>query len=226
MPTSDILICIPKTADADAACSVLDSLLREPLEAKGAKYKGTGLGTYGNGQAIIVPATPFANIAIEAAKAIGHAPIVTLTFEVPDFELFEAEIKRLVSDAGFAGTYYLAQWTHPDVVEDDGASDWKSIEIYYDIADIPAGYDHPLDFRNEAMELVESALMEANAGEWSGAESGMGEVNFGFDVTEFDRAEAIVRSAVKGTVYDKIREITRFDTATLPPEERAAFGLE
>lgn len=226
MPKHDIMICIPRHEEAESQCAALDALLRVSLETKGATHKGIGLGTYGDGQATRVPATPFAEVVMDAARAIGHEPVVTLTFEVPEYELFETEIKRLISEAGFAGTYHLARWTHEDVSEEDSVSDWKSIEIYYDIADIPAGYDHPLDYRNEAMELIESALTEADAGEWSGAESGIGEVNFGFDVAEFDRAETIVRSAVKGTVYDKIREITRFDTAALSPEERAAFGLQ
>ncbi len=106
----------------------------------------------------------------------------------------------------------------------DGDDRWKSIEIYYDVADIPDGYAHPLDFRNEAMELIETALANADAGEWQGAESGANletgepEVNFGFDVEDFERAEKIVRASVKGTPFDCIREIARFDSeADLPP---------
>jgi hypothetical protein len=38
----------------------------------------------------------------------------------------------------------------------------------------------------------------------------MGEVNFGFEVEDFERSERIVRAAVKGTPYECIREITRF----------------
>ena len=58
----------------------------------------------------------------------------------------------------------------------------KSIEIYYDIADIPDLTDRgpfsgeALSFRNQAMEHIENALMEANAGEWAGAEIGRHEV--------------------------------------------------
>lgn len=97
----------------------------------------------------------------------------------------------------------------------------KSIEIYYDIANIP-GMDikdvdpgAALDFRNAAMELIETALEAEEAGEWEGAEIGMGEVNFGFTVEDFDRAEAIVRKAVEGTPYAGIRNIerTEFDPA-------------
>ncbi|MDA5093231.1 hypothetical protein O2N63_03945 [Aliiroseovarius sp. KMU-50] len=39
----------------------------------------------------------------------------------------------------------------------------------------------------------------------------MGEVNFGFSVHDFDKAEGIVRNAVKGTDFEGIREITRFE---------------
>ena len=96
---------------------------------------------------------------------------------------------------------------------------WKSIEVYYDIDRIPVTFEGPLDFRNGAMEMIEAALTKAEAGEWSGAEIGMGEVNFGFAVTDFDRAEQIVRASVKGTVFDCIREIARFDSKRdLPPD--------
>ncbi|PIE07672.1 MAG: hypothetical protein CSA74_05945 [Rhodobacterales bacterium] len=104
---------------------------------------------------------------------------------------------------------------------------YKSIEIYYDIGKIPGiaatdektGFPRPeeiglaLDFRNNAMELIEEALMEAGAGEWEGAEIGMGEVNFGFTVDDFERAEAIVRKAVEGTEFAGIREIARTESA-------------
>lgn len=101
----------------------------------------------------------------------------------------------------------------------------KTIEIYYDIADIPGGSKRSLfcsaalDFRNAAMEHIERALTEAGAGEWSGAEIGGGEVNFGFDVEDFDRAEAVIRDAVKGTRFDCIREIER---NTFTEEDMAA----
>ena len=64
-----------------------------------------------------------------------------------------------------------------------------------------------------AMELVETALDQAEAGEWAGAEIGMGEVNFGFEVEDFDLAENIVRNTVKGTPFESIREITRYSDA-------------
>lgn len=92
----------------------------------------------------------------------------------------------------------------------------RSIEIYYDIANIPGvDVDAPdalntaLDFRNDAMHLIEAALEKDGLGEWEGAEIGMGEVNFGFEVTNFEAAETTVRAVVKDTPYACIREITR-----------------
>ena len=37
----------------------------------------------------------------------------------------------------------------------------------------------------------------------------MGKVNFGFDVPDFDQAEAIIRAAIKGTPYENVREFDR-----------------
>lgn len=91
----------------------------------------------------------------------------------------------------------------------------KSIEIYYDISEIPDILDRndfsseALNFRNEAMEHVENALLADNLGEWVGAEIGAGEVNFGFEVEDFDLAEAAVYRAVNGTRFANIREIVR-----------------
>ncbi|WP_095589821.1 hypothetical protein [Actibacterium ureilyticum] len=91
----------------------------------------------------------------------------------------------------------------------------KTIEIYYDIADIPGLSDRSdfsaqaLDFRNAAMDHIEAALIAADAGDWQGAEIGAGEVNFGFSVDDFDQAEAVVRQAVAGTRFENIREIVR-----------------
>lgn len=94
---------------------------------------------------------------------------------------------------------------------------YKSIEVYYDISDIP-GCDgtNPMDpnalpFRNEAMNLIGTALQRAGLGRSEGAEIGMGEVNLGFEVTDCDAAEAAVRAAVAGTPYEGIREIERFE---------------
>ena len=104
---------------------------------------------------------------------------------------------------------------------EDPANDapYRSVEIYYNVADIPAGYEHYLEFRNEAMELIERALADADAGEWAGAESGANfdtgepEVNFGFEVEDFDHAEKIIRATVANTPFERIREITRYDSA-------------
>jgi hypothetical protein len=108
---------------------------------------------------------------------------------------------------------------------------FKSIEIYYDIDRIPAiagdvagrsvrvgdSTDAALAFRNDAIELIEDALLAAKAGEWEGAKIGTGEVNFGFAVDDFDEAEAIVRNTVAGTRFENFREIVRneFDLADL-----------
>ena len=92
-----------------------------------------------------------------------------------------------------------------------------AIEIYYDVARIPGIEDRSdfsleaLAFRNAAMDHVEAAMMAEGAGEWEGAEIGSGEVNFGFAVESFEKAERVVRKAVAGTPYDCIREIARID---------------
>jgi len=60
------------------------------------------------------------------------------------------------------------------------------------------------------MDFIEDALLKAiPQAEWVGAEIGMGKVNFGFDVPDFDRAEAIIRAAIKGTPYENVREFDR-----------------
>lgn len=137
------------------------------------------------------------------ADADGNSYAI-VTLSVDEFEPAETRITELL--AGFAFKFERSEFE----ARDEGAP-YKSIEVYYDIADIPSGYDHYLDFRNEAMELIENALDAAGAGEWSGAESGMGEVNFGFEVEDVERAEKIVRATVKGTPFDCIREITRYE---------------
>lgn len=100
----------------------------------------------------------------------------------------------------------------------------KSIEIYYDVARIPraAGGDMlaALEFRNDALELIDAALEDAGAGEWEGArigadpKTGAQQVHFAFAVDDFETAEAIVRAAVAGTPYASIREIVRSETDT------------
>lgn len=95
---------------------------------------------------------------------------------------------------------------------------YKAIEIFYDIESIP-GIDpnkisptDALDFRNEAMELIEAALLESGLGNWVGAEIGMDEVNFGFEVDDFEEAENLVRKSVAGTKFENIREISQFES--------------
>ena len=103
----------------------------------------------------------------------------------------------------------------------------KSIEIYYDVADMPDKYlRKPLNFRNAAMERIEKALVEAGLGEWEGAEVGPCEVNFGFSVVDFDSAEVAVRKAVAGTEFEGIREIRRqeIDMDALLAQQEAAIS--
>ena len=107
---------------------------------------------------------------------------------------------------------------------------YKSIEIYYDVATIPGISDRDewsneaLAFRNRAMEFVEDAISGAGVGEWAGAEIGSGEVNFGFDVDDFDRAEAVVREAVAGTEFEGIREIQRREISEEEMEQMMQEG--
>lgn len=103
---------------------------------------------------------------------------------------------------------------------------FRSIEIYYDIDMIPdlsgvvprpglPRWDEArraLDFRGDAIELIEEALIAAGLGEWEDAGIGRGEVRLGFAVDDFDAAEAIVRAAVEGTRFEGIREISRLET--------------
>lgn len=100
---------------------------------------------------------------------------------------------------------------------------FRSIEIYYDIDTIPGlcaavakpgaprwdDTDRALAFRSDAIEVIEDALVDAEAGEWEGAGIDRNAVNFGFAVDDFDAAEAIVRKAVAGTRFENFREIVR-----------------
>lgn len=136
--------------------------------------------------------------------------VSTTAFAVTDFDAAERAMRDWLKGTEFEGAYGTYHWFEARDEAPDTAP-YKSIEVYYDTDKIPAEYFDPLDFRNEAMELIESALTEAEAGEWAGAESGSGEVNFGFEVPDFDRAEKIVRAAVENTPFSGIREITRFE---------------
>ncbi len=132
---------------------------------------------------------------------------VAVAFDIKDHMVAESLTWDVIHKLGAADRCTTYLWQEEGTT--DVGDDYKSIEIYYDIDKIPANFSNPLDFRNAAMELVENALMNADAGEWEGAEIGMGEVNFGFEVEDFDRAETIVLNAVKGTPFEGIREITR-----------------
>lgn len=143
---------------------------------------------------------------------VNYVAVVIAKFEVDDFDIAESAIMDWVAATEFEGQVR----THQSLIdrgENDGDAPYKSIEIYYDINAIPKGGPDPLDFRNRAMVIIEAALEKADAGEWAGAESGTNEVNFGFEVDDFETAEKIVRDAVKGTPYDCIREITRYDSS-------------
>jgi len=90
---------------------------------------------------------------------------------------------------------------------------YKSIEIYYDIENIPGIDDRgpfsgqALEFRNRAMDFIDNALERANAGTWEGAEIGHDEINFGFEVDDFETAQDVIREAVAGTEFEGFREM-------------------
>lgn len=173
---------------------------------------GTDDGRAGN--FTIVGADPMAEQIVrqmldQADGALG-AYGVAAVFECDDLMVAEYVAHDAAIKAGHADTYVIhcgADAAADVSVEDSGP--YQSIEIYYDVDDIPQD-QNPIDFREAACAVIESALMDAGAGEWAGAESGSGEVNFGFEVTDFERAEKIVRAAVKGTPFEGIREITRY----------------
>ncbi|MEL7460893.1 MAG: hypothetical protein AAFX45_08235 [Pseudomonadota bacterium] len=135
---------------------------------------------------------------------------VAAVFECDDLMIAEYIVHDTAIKAGHADAYvvHCAPDTASDAPMSSGAP-YKSIEIYYDVDDIPGDQD-PIEFREAACAVIEGALMDADAGEWAGSESGAGEVNFGFEVSDFERAEKIVRAAVQGTPYAAIREITRY----------------
>lgn len=143
-----------------------------------------------------------------AGGALG-AYGVAAVFECDDLMIAEYVVHDTAIKAGHGDTYVLHCEANPAIAPAQGDGPYQSIEIYYDVADIPED-QNPIDFREAACSVIESALMDAGAGEWAGAESGSGEVNFGFEVDDFERAEKIVRAAVKGTPFEGIREITRY----------------
>ena len=146
----------------------------------------------------------------------NYGLVATTVFAVHDFDQAEDFVQTITAGTEFEDAYRINRWFE-DREEVNETAPNKSIEVYYNVADIPDEYSDVLNFRNAAMELIENALTAAGAGEWSGAESGTNyktgkpEVNFGFEVPDFENAEAIVRETVKGTAFDCIREITRYE---------------
>ena len=132
-----------------------------------------------------------------------------VSFEVKDPVAACALIEQVTQGTAEHGRYAVYVMDDLDAQEAPIAC----LEIFYDQSAIPDGFNHPLDFRNAAMAVIETALTEADAGTWSFAESGanartgMLEVNFGFDVADAERAEKIIRAAVRGTPYACIRDI-------------------
>ena len=147
-----------------------------------------------------------------AGDAMPGSYGVAAVFEITDPLVAESLSWDVAFKMGLAERFTVYHWKEEEIAKPSG--DYKTIEIYYDIDKIPEAFPDALDFRNAAMELVENALADAEAGEWEGAEIGMGEVNFGFEVEDFDLAENIVRNAVKGTPFEGIREITRYSDAS------------
>lgn len=208
MPSGRIFVCIPQRAPGAA-----EKLVPKVRDTIGAMIEAAGVGRFS--KVVRVAARfgsdddPVRDFAVVGEGGTAHpeaAPAVAVVYDISDALIAESLVWDIAWKSGLQDdiVYHFEPGAGPAEVERT-----NHIEIYYDIASIPAGFPHPLDFRNAAMELIERALTDAGAGEWDGAEIGMGEVNFGFEVEGFDRAEAIVRAAVKGTPFDCIREIDR-----------------
>ena len=107
---------------------------------------------------------------------------------------------------------------------------YKSIEIYYDIDSIPGIQDRgpfsgqALEFRNRAMDFIDNALEAANAGTWEGAEIGTNEINFGFEVDDFEQAQNVIREAVAGTEFEGFREMRCREMSEEDMAEAAAIA--
>lgn len=135
----------------------------------------------------------------------------TTEFVVKEYIIAEGVLYHLAARTDLDGMFETKKVVENGEGPDFGPTE-KSIEIYYDAVDVT---EEALDFRNAAMDLIETALANAGAGEWEGAEIGVNfetgkpEVNFGFVVSDFDAAETIVRNVVANTPYEKIREIRR-----------------
>lgn len=170
----------------------LVNLIKPKLERSGkGEWRGFGLGRFD----------------------VNYAVVVIAKFKVTDFDLAESAIMGWVADTEFNGQLGTHHWQE-EQNENDSCATHKSIQIFYDANTIRKNGLDPLDFRNAAMVVIEAALEQADAGEWTDAESGKDEVNFGFEVKDFELAEKIVREAVAGTPYDHIKEITRRDNST------------
>lgn len=232
MSQKQILLCVPTGAGAEDTVNQLVETLVPPFVATGlATFDRVQTGTWSKDFATVVPPSPFSEAILATARSLGHIPVLQIALDVGDEAAAEAEISRIAAATGLAGSFHIGGWnrlTEDDFPDDDDAPAPEatlldpvigSIEIFYTIGDLPEGYAHPLDFRNAAMAHIETALTGANAGEWEGAEiganleTGIPEVNFGFSVADFVVAERIVRDAVRGTPFDCIREITRFEFA-------------
>ncbi|MEO1238196.1 MAG: hypothetical protein AAFW64_00765 [Pseudomonadota bacterium] len=167
----------------------------------------------------IVGDDPMAEAMVRQMLASPHGAAlgsfaVAAVFDTPDALVAEGLIWDAAHAAGLQDAFALHVGTGVAGTEADAAlGGTKSIEIYYDTDTLPNGFADPLDFREAACAVIETALLDAGAGDWAGAECGAGEVNFGFEVSDFERAEKIVRAAVKGTPFEDIREITRFSDA-------------
>lgn len=151
-----------------------------------------------------------AKVGAETAGVLGSAAVFDCVDLASAERLVHAEAKKV----GHAGTYATQLVKNVATTSGKFATDvemvgYKSIEIYYDVAEIPRSVT-PLEFREAACAVIEQALIDAEAGQWEGSETGRGEVNFGFEVQDLERAVKIVRAAVKGTPFERIREITRY----------------
>lgn len=226
MSQPQILLCTPQTPEGEATMAALVERILPPLvQSELARFYALQEGALSNGVAIVIPDNHLAEDLRTKALTAKFDLVHQLALDVTDQEAVEAEIAQLARTAELEGKFHIAHWARvTDAVFSEPEAEntaqpdintGKFIEIYYDIAAIPPDYDHPLDFRNAAMERIEVALAEAGIGEWSGAESGMNlktgapEVNFGFEVTAFEPAEATVREAIRGTPFEGIREIVR-----------------
>ncbi|MEL7025761.1 MAG: hypothetical protein AAGO57_00835 [Pseudomonadota bacterium] len=229
---SKLFICVPEPDDFDPNRSepTQAEVLRDRIvaaiqpkmdEAEAGTYVGKAkvTGVFGGEDGRVANFTQVGddpNAEQLVRMALAHSPGqelgvfgVAAVFETDDLMTAEYVAHDTAIKAGFGDQYAVFPWAESAASSEDDAP-FKSIEVYYNIDAIPDDYAHPLDFRNAAMDVVESALRDAGEGEWSGAEMGAGEVNFGFDVEDFERAEKIVRAAVQGTPFEGIREITRF----------------